>query len=107
MSNRIKKVIYASALILLIVSGITVYCIAADESGSEKDLPNGVYLRLNKEFYESLSGDNVTTYSNNKDSGYLREISISSRFMVETNLQIIRQQEEIISLLRTIADKKK
>ncbi len=107
MSNRIKKVIYASALILLIVSGITVYCIAADESASNKDLPEGVYLKLNKEFYESLRDDNVTTYSNNKDTEYLREISISSRFMVETNLQIIRQQEEIISLLRTIADKKK
>jgi len=107
MSNRIKKVIYASVLIILIVSGITVYCIAADESRSDKDLPNGVYLRLNKEFYDSLRDDNVTTYSNNKDTEYLREISISSRFMVETNLQIIRQQEEIISLLRTIADKKK
>lgn len=106
MSNRIKKVIYVSGLILLIVFGITLYCIAADESGSVKEVPNGVYLRLNKEFYESLNNNQIT-YSNNKDTEYLREISISSRFMVETNLQIIRQQEEIIDLLKTIADKKK
>lgn len=107
MDSRIKKLIYGSALVLLIVSGITVYCIAEDESGSNKELPDGVYLRLNKEFYESLANGNVTTYSNNKDTEYLREISVSSRFMVETNLQIIRQQEEIIDLLKTIADKNK
>jgi hypothetical protein len=107
MSNRTKKFLYASLLILLVVSGITVYCIAEDGSGSNKEMPDGVYLRLNREFYESLRDDSVTIYSNNKDTGYLREISISSRFMVETNLQIIRQQEEIISLLRIIADRKK
>jgi len=106
MNNRLKKIIYISGLIFLLASGITVYCIAADESGSDKEVPDGVYLRLNKEFYESLS-NNTITYSNNKDTEYLREISISSRFMVETNLQIIRQQEEIIGLLRTIADKNK
>jgi hypothetical protein len=106
MSITIKKAIYITALISFIACGITVYCIAADESDSNKNLPDGVYLRLNKEFYESLSNNQIT-YSNNKDTEYLREISISSRFMVETNLQIIRQQEEIIGLLKIMADKNK
>ncbi|NLD37387.1 MAG: hypothetical protein GX654_11015 [Desulfatiglans sp.] len=107
MNNRIKKVIYISVLIFITASGIALYCIAEDDSVSNKKIPDGVYLRLNKEFYESLRDDRVTTYSNDKDTEYLREISVSSRFMVETNLQIIRQQEEIIYLLKTIADKNK
>ena len=61
-------------------------------------------LKLDREFYETLS-NNKNTYSNDKSTEYLREISISSRYFVETNLQIIKQQEEMIRLLKTIADK--
>jgi len=104
MNKLFTKVLCVSALVLTLGCGITVYCIAQD-SGSGKDLPEGVYLKLNREFYESLSS-NKNTYSNNKSAEYLREISISSRFIVETNLQIVKQQEEIIRLLKTIADKK-
>ena len=104
MNKLFARVLYVSALILLLGCGITVYCIAQD-SESKKELPEGVYLKLTREFYESLN-NNQNTYSNNKSTEYLREISISSRFIVESNLQIIRQQEEIIRLLKTIADKK-
>jgi hypothetical protein len=107
MKNRFNNIICISGLIFLIATGIALYSIAADKSGLDKEIPDGVYLRLNKEFYESLSNERVTNYSNNKDTEYLREISVSSRFMVETNLEIIRQQEEIIDLLKTIADKNK
>ena len=103
MDKLFTKVLCVSVLVLLLGCGITVYCLAQD-SGS-KDLPEGVYLKLNREFYESLSG-NKNTYSNDRSTEYLREISISSRFNVETNLQIIKQQEEIIRLLKVIADKK-
>ena len=105
MKKILVKAAYFSALIVLLASGITAYCIAGD-SDSGKDLPEGVYLKLNKEFYESLSSDK-TTYSNSKSTEYLREISVSSRFIVETNLQIIKQQEEIIRILQKIADKNK
>ena len=105
MKKLFVKAVTFSALILFLACGITVYCIAGD-SDSAKRLPEGVYMKLNREFYDSLSNDK-NTYSNNKSTEYLREISISSKFMVETNLQIIRQQEEIIRLLATIADKKK
>ena len=104
MKKLFAKVLCVSTLILLLGCGITVYCIAQD-SHSKNGLPGGIYLKLNREFYESLSNDK-NTYSNDKSTEYLREISISSRFMVETNLQIIKQQEEIIRLLETIADKK-
>ncbi len=106
MKRLFIKAVSFSALIMFISCGITVYCIAAD-SDSENGLPEGVYMKLNREFYDSLSNNDKTTYSNDKSTEYLREISISTKFMVETNLQIIRQQEEIIRLLETIADKKK
>ena len=104
MNKLSTKVLYISALVLLLGCSITVYCIAQD-SDSKRDLPEGVYLKLTREFYESLN-NNKNTYSNNKSTEYLKEISISSRFIVESNLQIIKQQEEIIRLLKTIADKK-
>ena len=104
MNRLFVKGLCVSALVLLLGCGITVYCIAKD-SESNKDLPEGIYLKLTRDFYESLS-ENQKTYSNNKSTEYLREISISSKFNVETNLQIIRQQEEIIRLLKIIADKK-
>ena len=106
MNKLIVKLLYFSALVLLLGCSIKVYCIAQEQdSDSVKDLPNGVYLKLTREFYESLNS-NTNTYSNSKSSEYLREISISSRFIVESNLQIIKQQEEIIRLLKIMADKK-
>ncbi len=99
------KAVSFFALFILLAGGIAVCCTAAG-SDTERDLPEGVYLKLNREFYEALN-NNTNTYSNNKSTEYLREISISSKFIVETNLQIIRQQEEIIRLLETIADKNK
>ena len=104
--KKFVKLLYVSALALLLGCGITVYCIAREQgSDSAKDLPDGVYLKLTREFYESMNSD-TNRYSNNKSTEYLREISISSRFAVESNLQIIKQQEEIIRLLKAIADKK-
>ena len=105
MNKLFTKVSCLFALLLFLGCGITAYCIARD-SKSNHDLPDGVYLKLNREFYESLNDTNKNTYTNDKSSEYLREISISSRCVVESNLQIIRQQEEIIRLLKTIADKK-
>jgi hypothetical protein len=63
-------------------------------------LPEGVYLDLNRDFYQALKEDGGTkSYSNDMTLNYLREISISSRFMVETNLQILKNQERLIQLL--------
>lgn len=79
--------------------------IVTGQNKPDTPLPEGVYLELNKEFYEALKSKKKT-YSNNPSEGYLRDISVSSKFIVDTNLQIIKQQEEIIRLLRSISDKK-
>lgn len=65
-------------------------------------VPKGVYVDLTRDFYETLrqEGDRGTkVYSNDPSSEYLRQIAVSTRFIVETNLQILRLQEEIIRLL--------
>ena len=77
----------------------------ARQAGSERAIPQGIWLKLDKDFYEALKaegngGDKV--YSNNPAEDYLRQIAVSSRFMVETNLQILKQQERMIQLLQSL-----
>jgi len=67
-------------------------------------LPEGVYLKLTKEFYEALKAEGeegVKVYSNDPSKDYLRQIAVASRYMVETNLQILKNQERIIKLLES------
>ena len=75
--------------------------------GEPRDGPRDVYIELTKEFYESLTdGSRCGNYrytTNDPSIEYLKEISISTRFMVETNLQILRQQEKIIELLESLS----
>jgi hypothetical protein len=62
----------------------------------------GVYLELSGEFYKALRGEggaNTRTYSNDMTQEYLKEIAVSARFMVETNLQILKNQERMMLLL--------
>lgn len=73
-------------------------------------VPEGVYLKLTKDYYEHLRNPGqgaVKTYPNEPAEGYLKELAVSARFVVETNLQILKQQERIIQLLQDILDKQK
>ena len=80
------------------------------EGGTQYRIPEGVYIELNRDFYRALQeeGDRDTKfYSNDPSAMYLKQIAISSKFMVETNLQILKQQEEVIRLLRSVLGEKK
>lgn len=102
MRYSLKKVIPVLIFLLILsVSSITSY--GQETSGNV--IPQGVYIKLDRDFYEALKNSDKT-YSNDPSYQYLKEISISSKFVVKTNLQIIKQQEEIIRLLKSIADKK-
>ena len=84
------------------------HCYARDDRADQ--LPDGVYLKLTKDYYEHLRNSEqgaVKTYHNDPAEGYLKELAVSARFVVETNLQILRQQERIIQLLQDIVDKQK
>lgn len=74
------------------------------DTRSRLPLPEGVYIDLTRDFYQALKEEGPSgtkTYSSDPSLAYLREISVSSRFMVETNLQILKGQERIIQLLDT------
>ena len=61
-----------------------------------------VEIQLSESFYRALRDANGTTLSTDKSEAYLREIAVSSRFTVESNLKIIEQQRRIIELLEAI-----
>ena len=66
---------------------------------------SGVYFKLTEDFYRALreeSDSGSRRYSTDQSNHYLREIAVSTRFMVETNLQILKQQESIIRLLEVL-----
>ena len=58
-----------------------------------------VEVELTESFYRALRAEGTKTYSTDKSEEYLRQIAVSSRYAVESNLKIIKQQERIIELL--------
>jgi len=83
--------------------------VAADKTPQYR-LPKGVYLDLTRDFYEALQSKNPggeTIYSNDMSDEYLRQIAVSSKFTVETNLQIMKQQAKIIQLLHSLLQRGK
>jgi hypothetical protein len=82
---------------------------SAQDNGARVQVPEGVYVDLTRDFYEALqrdAGRSATVYSNDPSSAHLREIAVSARFMVQTNLEILKQQEEMIQLLRRLLEKR-
>ncbi|MBN2125245.1 MAG: hypothetical protein JW821_13190 [Deltaproteobacteria bacterium] len=83
---------------------------ACQDGSAALRIPEGVYIELTKDFYQALRDEGATgtrVYSNDPSAEYLKQISISARFMVETNLQILRQQEEVLRLLRSLLQDRK
>ncbi len=87
------------------LSLICVIIVPPGEPGAENDrppLPAGVYLELSEAFYRTLAAadDGVKTLGTSSNEEYLRQIAVATRYMVETNLAILKQQERIIELLQ-------
>ena len=81
---------------------------AADNVSQQYRLPRGVYVDLSREFYEALQGTpeaGEKRYTNSPGDDYLRQIAVSSTFMVRTNLQLLKQQERVIQLLESIRER--
>lgn len=65
-------------------------------------LPKRISIELTRDFYEALREGETGAgriYTNDPSGEYLRQIAVSARFMVETNLQILKLQEEILRTL--------
>lgn len=99
--------VVGSLMGIIFCDHITLY---ARDARPDSRLPRGVHIILTKEFYEAMlegGAGGKKVYGNDPSSQYLREIAISSRFMVETNLQLLKQQETLIQMLRTLLEEKK
>lgn len=94
----------------LLVTGPTLTGTALAQGDAPGDRnPEGVYIELTRDFYETLredTGRSNTVYTNDPSAEHLKEIAVSARFMVRTNLEILKQQEEMIRLLRRLLEGK-
>lgn len=101
--NTLKKVVNFSIVLTIFLSIVTNIALAQEPR---------VFLRIDKEFYDALNNDGQNgkkVYSNNpnaKSEEYLRQIAVSTKYMVETNIAILKQQEQIIKLLQTRSEEK-
>jgi hypothetical protein len=66
-----------------------------------------IEVELSESFYRALDAEGANkTYRTDTSEEYLRQIAVSTRFVVESNLKIIKQQDRIIELLEAIQKKK-
>ena len=94
--------------------GLLVFCWALNLAGSEglaaetaADQPKTkIELQLTQDFYRALRAEGTKTYATDQSNDYLRQIAVSTRYMVETNLQLMQQQERIINLLEALQAQK-
>ncbi len=109
MKKREKNLAKVLMALMLGVSFIWAIPGATQESGNRYQLPEGIYINLTEDFYRALEKEDAgeKTYSTDRSNEYLRQIAISAKFMVDTNLQILKQQERIIRLLESINAKTK
>ena len=105
--KRVGMISFAGAFLATLIMSSILY---AEDDRIKGRIPEGVYIELTKEFYEALQNNGcggTKTYSNDPSKDYLKQIAVSTRFMVETNLQILKQQEKMIQLLEDLNGKKK
>ncbi len=93
-----KIIVVITMLGVGVILGLLAYRGAAADTTS-KYPAKGVYIELDKAFYQALKSETNKTYTTDKSDEYLRQIAVSTRYMVESNLQILKQQERIITLL--------
>lgn len=107
-SRLIRGMFLAGVTLGVIFLGpITAY---SRDTNSGYQIPEGVYIKLSKEFYDAIKNDHSTgtkVYTNDPSIEYLKQIAISTRFLVETNLEILKQQEKMIELLHSLPVNKK
>ena len=80
----------------------------SQEKVSRRPKSYGIYIDLTEDYYRALQEDphrSSRKYYDNMADEYLRQISVSTKFMVETNLQILKQQEQILELLQSVTKK--
>ena len=92
-------------LVLVIALSMAAVPAVAEETSRIRTADIELHLDLTRQFYEALQqADNGKTRSlgTNSSETYLQQIAVSTRFMVETNLRLLKEQAEIRALLREL-----
>jgi hypothetical protein len=105
MTRRRPVVLGAGLAMVLSVLAVLHYQTAVAESDS-KDRGRKIVIELTEDYYRALRNEADKTYTTERQDEYLRQIAVSTKFMVETNLRIIEQQARVIELLEKQAAKK-
>jgi len=103
--RKTRTIFLAGSLLGMILWGPVIGYCQDQGSNSKNRLPEGVYIKLTKDFYEALKNEGSSgakIYTNNPSNEYLKQIAISSKYMVETNLRILEQQEKMNQLLQSL-----
>ena len=77
----------------------------SQDNNTNTRVPEGVYIKLTQDFYEALKNEDsggAKVYTNDPSDEYLKQIAISTKFMVETNLEILKQQEKMNQMLDSL-----
>jgi hypothetical protein len=100
------------ALSTLLLLGILLFSqtagYAEDQKQVDSPLPR-THIEFTESFYRALQNEPASgnrVYATGNADDYLRQIAISTKFMVETNIQIIKQQEKMIELLGATSAKR-
>jgi hypothetical protein len=72
---------------------------SVDADSVSQDRRRKMTIELTDDFYRALRNEGTKTFSTDPQDEYLRQIAVSTKFMVETNLRIIEQQARMIELL--------
>jgi len=107
--KKLKFVAVLTGVLLGIILGGPVM-LSAQEGGTQYQIPEGVYIKLTKDFYEALQNTgsgSAKVYTTNPSDEYLKQIAIATKFMVETNLEILKQQARMNAMLHSLLKDKK
>ena len=88
---------------LALILGLSFPGVSHCQDGPGSTPPVGIWVELTRDFYDALNESGRTrTYTNDLQQEYLRQTSVSSKFVVQTNIEILKRQEKIIHLLESI-----
>lgn len=93
-----------------VAGGVFILCLLAfhgNPAAADDGQVRRIEVELTESFYRALRAEGThKTYRTDASEEYLRQIAVSSRFTVESNLKIIKQQDRIIELLEAIQKQK-